>query len=101
MSYLMTTDSAQISQISSMRVMVAAAKPRFVVGALGPTNKTLSISPNVNDPGYRAVTFDDGRRRFVARRLDPEDPHADGAARVLGPGHVSALRQPRAASDSR
>src|SRR5689334_6474011 len=35
------------------------AKPRFVVGALGPTNKTLSVSPNVNDPGYRAVTFDE------------------------------------------
>ena len=35
------------------------SKPRFVVGALGPTNKTLSISPNVNDPGYRAVTFDE------------------------------------------
>lgn len=34
-------------------------KPRFVAGALGPTNKTLSISPNVNDPGYRAVTFDE------------------------------------------
>jgi 5-methyltetrahydrofolate--homocysteine methyltransferase len=33
-------------------------KPRFVVGALGPTNKTLSVSPNVNDPGYRAVSFD-------------------------------------------
>jgi 5-methyltetrahydrofolate--homocysteine methyltransferase len=35
------------------------AKPRFVAGALGPTNKTLSISPHVNDPGYRAVTFDE------------------------------------------
>ncbi|MEX1137434.1 MAG: homocysteine S-methyltransferase family protein, partial [Balneolales bacterium] len=34
-------------------------KPRFVAGALGPTNKTLSLSPDVNDPGYRAVTFDD------------------------------------------
>jgi 5-methyltetrahydrofolate--homocysteine methyltransferase len=33
-------------------------KPRFVAGAVGPTNRTLSISPNVNDPGYRAVTFD-------------------------------------------
>lgn len=31
----------------------------FVAGALGPTNKTLSLSPNVNDPGYRAVTFDE------------------------------------------
>lgn len=34
-------------------------KPRFVAGALGPTNKALSLSPNVNDPGYRAVTFDE------------------------------------------
>src|SRR5258707_14406413 len=34
-------------------------KPRFVVGALGPTNKTLSVSPLVNDPGFRAVSFDE------------------------------------------
>ncbi|TVQ66970.1 MAG: methionine synthase [Balneolaceae bacterium] len=33
-------------------------KPRFVAGALGPTNKTLSLSPDVEDPGYRATTFD-------------------------------------------
>ena len=33
-------------------------KPRFIAGALGPTNKTLSLSPNVNDPGYRATTFE-------------------------------------------
>jgi 5-methyltetrahydrofolate--homocysteine methyltransferase len=35
------------------------SKPRFVAGALGPTNKTASISPDVNDPGYRAISFDD------------------------------------------
>ena len=35
------------------------SKPRFVAGAIGPLNKTLSLSPNVNDPGYRAVTFDE------------------------------------------
>ena len=34
-------------------------KPRFVAGAIGPTNKTLSISPDVNDPAYRAATFDE------------------------------------------
>jgi 5-methyltetrahydrofolate--homocysteine methyltransferase len=34
-------------------------KPRFVAGSIGPTDKTASISPRVNDPGYRAVTFDD------------------------------------------
>ncbi len=33
-------------------------KPRFVAGSLGPTNKTASLSPDVNDPGYRAITFD-------------------------------------------
>src|SRR6187399_728388 len=34
------------------------AKPRFVAGAIGPLNKTLSLSPDVNNPGFRAVTFD-------------------------------------------
>jgi 5-methyltetrahydrofolate--homocysteine methyltransferase len=34
------------------------AKPRFVAGSIGPTNKTASMSPDVNDPGYRAITFD-------------------------------------------
>jgi len=33
-------------------------KPRFVAGAMGPTNRTASISPDVNNPGYRAITFD-------------------------------------------
>ncbi len=33
-------------------------KPRFVAGSVGPTNKTASMSPDVNDPGYRAITFD-------------------------------------------
>ncbi len=35
------------------------AKPRFVAGSIGPTNRTCSISPDVNDPGYRAITFDE------------------------------------------
>jgi 5-methyltetrahydrofolate--homocysteine methyltransferase len=34
-------------------------KPRFVAGSIGPTNKTASLSPDVNNPGYRAVSFDD------------------------------------------
>ena len=34
-------------------------KPRFVAGSMGPTNRTASISPDVNDPGYRAVSFDE------------------------------------------
>ncbi|MEJ6505158.1 MAG: homocysteine S-methyltransferase family protein, partial [Crocinitomicaceae bacterium] len=39
-------------------------KPRFVAGSIGPTNRTASISPDVNDPGYRAVTFDDLRLAY-------------------------------------
>jgi len=36
-------------------------KPRFVAGSMGPTNKTASMSPDVNDPGFRAITFDELR----------------------------------------
>lgn len=36
-----------------------ASVPKFVAGAIGPTNRTLSLSPNVNDPGFRAITFDE------------------------------------------
>ncbi len=39
-------------------------KPRFVAGSMGPTNKTASLSPDVNDPGFRAVTFDDLKYAF-------------------------------------
>ena len=40
------------------------SKPRFVAGSMGPTNRTASISPDVNDPGYRAVTFEDLRKSY-------------------------------------
>ena len=50
-------------------------RPRFVAGAIGPTNKTLSLSPDVNDPGYRAVDFDTMR-----------DVYQDQAAALLDGG---------------
>jgi 5-methyltetrahydrofolate--homocysteine methyltransferase len=40
-------------------------KPRFVAGSLGPTNRTLSLSPRVDDPGYRAITFDELRDAYA------------------------------------
>ena len=40
-------------------------KPRYVAGSIGPTNKTASLSPDVNDPGYRAVSFDDIRETYA------------------------------------
>lgn len=42
-------------------------KPRYVAGAIGPTNKTLSISPDVENPGYRAVTFETVRDAYKAQ----------------------------------
>ena len=42
-------------------------KPRFVAGSIGPTNKTASLSPDVNDPGFRAVTFEDLKIAFSAQ----------------------------------
>ncbi len=41
------------------------ARPRWVAGVLGPTNRTASISPEVNDPGYRSVTFDELREAYT------------------------------------
>ncbi|MGB1076295.1 MAG: homocysteine S-methyltransferase family protein [Flavobacteriales bacterium] len=44
-------------------------KPRFVAGALGPTNRTASLSPDVNNPGYRAVTFGDLSANYQEQAL--------------------------------
>lgn len=41
------------------------SRPRYVAGALGPTNRTASISPEVNDPGYRNVTYDELREAYA------------------------------------
>jgi 5-methyltetrahydrofolate--homocysteine methyltransferase len=54
-------------------------KPRFVAGAMGPTNKTASLSPDVNNPGYRAITFDE----LVAAFKEQGRGLMDGGADVL------------------
>jgi 5-methyltetrahydrofolate--homocysteine methyltransferase len=55
------------------------AKPRFVAGVLGPTSRTASISPDVNDPGYRNVTFD----ALVTDYLEAIRGLTDGGADIL------------------
>jgi 5-methyltetrahydrofolate--homocysteine methyltransferase len=59
--------------VESARIAAAAAekfseltpgKPRFVAGSIGPTNKTTSLSPDVNDPGFRAVSFDEMKTAY-------------------------------------
>ncbi|MAT57668.1 MAG: methionine synthase [Ignavibacteriae bacterium] len=52
-------------------------KPRFVAGALGPTNKTLSLSPDVNDPGFRAITFDEVKAAYYEQTKGLVDGGAD------------------------
>ena len=55
----LNTSAAQIARRAVDAVMAKdPARPRFVAGALGPTNRTASISPEVNDPGARGVTYD-------------------------------------------
>ena len=50
--------SAAIARRCADEAEAADGRPRFVAGAIGPTNKTLSLSPDVNDPGFREITFD-------------------------------------------
>jgi 5-methyltetrahydrofolate--homocysteine methyltransferase len=47
------------AQIAKKAALSFSDRPRFVAGSIGPTNRTASISPDVNNPGYRAVTFSD------------------------------------------
>ncbi len=56
--YELNFESAKIAkQVAEEFTKKQPHKPRFVAGALGPTNKTASLSPDVNDPGFRAISF--------------------------------------------
>ena len=60
--YQLNYESAKIArEVADEFTAKNPDKPRFVAGSIGPTNRTASMSPDVNDPGYRAVTFDDLR----------------------------------------
>jgi len=74
--YEINRASAQVAKEACAKF---SDKPRFVAGAMGPTNKTLSLSPDVNDPGYRAITFEELKTQYQeqARGL------LDGGADVL------------------
>jgi len=62
--------AARIARAAADAVTAADPdRPRFVAGSLGPTNKTLSLSPDVNDPAYRAVTFDKLRDDYKVQAL--------------------------------
>src|SRR6478672_5664841 len=61
--YELNREGAKLARAAA-RVAAEDGKPRFVAGAIGPTNRTASISPDVSSPGFRAVTFDDLRNAY-------------------------------------
>lgn len=59
LAYELNYQSAKLAkEVATDYSLKTPDQPRFVAGAIGPTNRTASISPDVNDPGFRAVTFD-------------------------------------------
>ncbi|UVE19507.1 methionine synthase [Pseudomonas sp. LS44] len=58
--YELNVEGARLArQVADAKTLETPDKPRFVAGVLGPTSRTCSISPDVNDPGYRNVSFDE------------------------------------------
>jgi 5-methyltetrahydrofolate--homocysteine methyltransferase len=62
--YELNLEGAKLARNAATRVSAEDGRPRFVAGAIGPTNRTASISPDVSSPGFRAVTFDDLRAAY-------------------------------------
>ena len=74
--YELNVEAAKLARAAADR-FTTPQKPRFVAGAIGPTNKTLSISPDVNDPAFRAVTFDQMKDAFAEQVRGLIDGGAD------------------------
>jgi 5-methyltetrahydrofolate--homocysteine methyltransferase len=77
MVYELNRDGARLARRAAKRAEAEDGRRRFVAGALGPTNRTASISPDVNNPGYRAVTFDDLRLAYAEQVRGLIDGGAD------------------------
>ncbi|WP_312223503.1 methionine synthase [Rhizobium rhizoryzae] len=77
--YDLNKEGAQVVRRAIERATREDGKRRFVAGAIGPTNRTASISPDVNNPGYRAVTFDDLRLAYA----EQIDGLIDGGADII------------------
>lgn len=78
--YDLNKESARLARQAADEFTAANPdKPRFVAGSIGPTNRTASLSPDVNNPGYRAVTFD----QLVAAYTEQVQGLADGGADIF------------------
>jgi 5-methyltetrahydrofolate--homocysteine methyltransferase len=63
--YELNCEGARLAREAANRAAKEDGRPRFVAGAIGPTNRTASISPDVANPGYRAITFDQLRVAYA------------------------------------
>lgn len=78
--YKINYESAKIArEVADEITAKEPHKPRFVAGSMGPTNRTASLSPDVNDPGFRAVTFDELREAYK----DQAKALVEGGADIL------------------
>ena len=78
--YELNFESAKIAKkVADEFTVREPHKPRFVAGSIGPTNKTASMSPDVNDPGFRAVSFDELRIAYK----EQVEGLLDGGADIL------------------
>ena len=76
--YRINFESAKIAkEVAEKFTAQNPEKPRFVAGSMGPTNRLASMSPNVNDPGYRAITFDQLKEAFSEQAKALLDGGAD------------------------
>jgi 5-methyltetrahydrofolate--homocysteine methyltransferase len=82
--YELNVEAARLAKLECEAYTKRTGKKVYVAGALGPTNRTLSLSPNVNDPAYRAITFDELAKAYEeqARAL------LEGGADILLPETV-------------
>ncbi len=76
LAYEINTAAAQIARRAA-DAFHSLEKPRFVAGAIGPTNKTASLSPDVNNPGFRAVSFDELLQAYYEQAKGLVDGGAD------------------------
>ncbi|WP_417362807.1 methionine synthase [Gallaecimonas pentaromativorans] len=72
-------EAARLARQAADEVASETGIPRYVAGVLGPTNRTCSISPDVNDPGYRNVSFD----QLVAAYTESTQALIDGGADII------------------
>ncbi len=77
LAYELNVEGARLAREAAEAAEKKDGRPRFVAGAIGPTNRTASISPDVNDPGFRAVSFDDLRIAYAEQARGLVDGGAD------------------------